>query len=150
LFDLTSEDCCLSDKIIKTANATLPEGFKLLQFQRRETRESLSSLVKGAFFSVRFKDELAFEDINKYNVKWEELLNGTEPILYRDDKKGHSKEKDLRLLISDLKINLNDKKMTFVIKYLEQGSINPIRFLKIFFREVVDFTTIRREAFLFE
>jgi len=149
-FDLTSEDCCLSDEIIETSNASLPEGFKLLQFQRRDMRESLSSLVKGAFFSVRFKDELAFEDINNYNIKWEELLNGTEPILYRDDKKGHSKEKDLRLLISDLKINLNDKKMTFVIKYLEQGSINPIRFLKIFFSEIVDFTTIRREAFLFE
>jgi radical SAM family uncharacterized protein/radical SAM-linked protein len=149
-FDLTSDDCRLSDEIIENANATLPEGFKLLRFQRRESRESLSSLVKGAFFSVRFKDELAFEDINNYNIKWEELLNGTEPILYRDDKKGHSKEKDLRLLISDLKINLNDKRMTFVIKYHEQGSINPIRFLKIFFSEVVDFTTIRREAFLFE
>lgn len=149
-FDMTTEGDYLSEEDILTANATLPDGFQLLRFEPKENKEILSSNVKGAKFSVRLKDQLDFQTINVYNINWEELLNGTEPILYRDENKGHSREKDLRLLLSDLKIDPNEKRMIFVIKYLKEGSVNPIKFLKFFFSEIVDFTTIRREDFLFD
>ena len=149
-FDFTAEAGSIDDNLVSRANRTLPGGLKILSIDGKAEKGSLASLVKGALFSVRLKDELAFETINAYNIRWKELLSGTEPILFSDEKKGHSKEKDLRLLISDLKINLNDRKMTFAVKYLEHGSINPIRFLKGFFSEIADINTIRREKFLFE
>lgn len=149
-FEFTAFKIEGSEELILKTNEILPEGLCLLELNEKTVKDSQASRVKGAVFSARFKDELAFKEINDYNNKWKELQSGTEPILYYDEKKGRAKEKDLRLLISDLKIDLNDRKMTFAIKYLEQGSINPIRFLKSFFSEIVDFNTIRREFLLFD